>query len=386
MSARTAGPTDTKRVFISYRREDSAAYAGRLYDAMVARFGEHNVFMDLDIAPGIDFVEQITENVSSCQVLIEVMGPRWATVKNDDGGVRIADPEDFVRLELEIALKRPEVTLIPVLVSGARMPDPDVLPPELRPMTRRNALELSDGRWHYDVGRLNNTLDELFGGVAAPDAPMPPKQPPPRPPTWRFILEGVVVAGLAALVVRALVEDHKQIGDAGSDLRFITNPILVRGLTWAVVGAALAIWLAFRVRPAHDYVRCALLGLLFGAIAGALSGATFGFPVALVEDQDRSTTAAELINVGSFAVAGALIGALIGGVWLPRRVAVGLASGGVAAALAIAPFVSGATKEWAFCLNAAAIAGAALASLLAIDAKRPTPGAGRHTDARATEP
>jgi hypothetical protein len=154
--------TPAQRVFISYRREDSAAYAGRLYDAMVAQFGEHNVFMDLDLAPGVDFVERITGAVSACQVLIEVIGPTWTTVKNDEGEVRIADPEDFVRLELEIALKRPEVTVIPVLVAGAQMPDRRDLPPELGAIARRNALELSDKRWRYDIGQLVTALEELL--------------------------------------------------------------------------------------------------------------------------------------------------------------------------------------------------------------------------------
>jgi hypothetical protein len=196
--------------------------------------------------------------------------------------------------------------------------------------------------------------------------------PLPRP-TWRFILEGVVVAGLAALVARSLAPDIRlDIGTAGEPSRFITNLIQTRGVTWAVAGVALGIWLAFRVRAAHDYGRCALLGLLVGAIAGALGGAIFGFPVAYGEDQNRFSTTAQLINVGSFAVAGALIGALIVGLWLPPRVAAGLASGGVAAALAVAPFVGGDTNEWVFCLNAAAIAGATLATMVAIDAKRPT--------------
>jgi TIR domain len=164
VSAGPAEPRNTpaQRVFISYRRQDSAAYAGRLYDAMVARFGERNVFMDLDMAPGVDFVERITGAVSACQVLIEVIGPTWATVKDDEGRLRIADPEDFVRLELEIALKRPEVTVIPVLVSGAQMPDRGDLPPELAAIARRNALELSDRRWRYDVGQLISTLEELL--------------------------------------------------------------------------------------------------------------------------------------------------------------------------------------------------------------------------------
>jgi TIR domain len=160
------------QVFITYRREETAAHAGRLYDAMVARFGEGNVFMDVDMAPGVDFVERITEAVAACQVLIAVMGPRWATVEDEQGRPRIADPEDFVRLEVETALQRPDVTPIPVLVSGARMPSPDDLPPELRAITRRNALELSDQRWRYDVSRLISTLDELLAGIV-PGPPSP---------------------------------------------------------------------------------------------------------------------------------------------------------------------------------------------------------------------
>ena len=108
----SAGPSEPGRapgpkVFITYRREETAIHAGRLYDAMVARFGEGNVFMDVDMAPGVDFVERITEAVAACHVLIVVMGPTWATVKNDEGEARLADPEDFVRLEVETALRRP---------------------------------------------------------------------------------------------------------------------------------------------------------------------------------------------------------------------------------------------------------------------------------------
>ena len=229
----SAGPderesTPVQRVFISYRRQDSAAYAGRVYDAMVARFGERNVFMDLDLAPGVDFVERITEAVSACQVLIEVMGPTWATVKNDEGEVRIADPEDFVRLELEIALKRPEVTVIPVLVSGALMPDRRDLPQELGAIARRNALELSDKRWRYDVGQLISTLEEILAettavhvtpttgddaatGETSPDAtPTDRAQIPTRPADrgrageW-FREHGRLLAGAAALAVVGVV-------------------------------------------------------------------------------------------------------------------------------------------------------------------------------------
>ncbi len=173
----SAGPTEPAgvpgpKVFITYRREETAAHAGRLYDAMAARFGEGNVFMDVDMAPGVDFVERITEAVAACHVLIVVMGPRWATVQDEQGRARLADPEDFVRLEVETALRRPDVTPIPVLVAGARMPNREDLPPEVRAITRRNALELGDQRWRYDVGRLISTLDELL--AESPVAPSPP--------------------------------------------------------------------------------------------------------------------------------------------------------------------------------------------------------------------
>jgi len=160
-----SGSVPGPKVFITYRRDETAAHAGRLYDAMVARFGEANVFMDVDMAPGVDFVERITEAVAACHVLIVVMGPRWATVKDERGTARLADPEDFVRLEVETALRRPDVTPIPVLVSGARMPSRDDLPPELRAITRRNALQLDDQRWRNDVGRLIATLDQLLAEV-----------------------------------------------------------------------------------------------------------------------------------------------------------------------------------------------------------------------------
>jgi ketosteroid isomerase-like protein len=147
-------------VFVSYRREDSAGHAGRLYDALVARFGERSVFMDVELAPGIDFVDRITEAVGACDVLVVVIGPRWAAAPS-----RLDDPGDYVRLEVETALRRPDVRVVPALVAGARMPAPEDLPDSLRALTRRNAVELSDARWRYDTGRL---ADAVAGTSSAP--------------------------------------------------------------------------------------------------------------------------------------------------------------------------------------------------------------------------
>jgi TIR domain len=110
------------RVFISYRRQESSGLAGRLYDRLAARFGDDRVFMDVDtIALGVDFAEVISQVVSSCEVLLAVIGPRWLTVTDEDGRRRLDDPDDLVRLEIAAALKR-DIRVIPVLSRGHRFP------------------------------------------------------------------------------------------------------------------------------------------------------------------------------------------------------------------------------------------------------------------------
>jgi hypothetical protein len=119
------------RVFISYRRQESSGLAGRLYDRLAARFGNDQVFMDVDtIALGVDFAEVIAQAVSTCQVLLAVIGPRWLTVTDEDGRRRLDDPDDLVRLEIAAALER-DIRVIPILVEGAAMPRRQQLPEAL---------------------------------------------------------------------------------------------------------------------------------------------------------------------------------------------------------------------------------------------------------------
>src|SRR3990170_9126453 len=146
--------SDASRVFISYRRDDSAGHAGRLYDALVSRFGQESVFMDVDeIGPGADFADVIEDAVGRCDVLVALIGKTWLTTRNADGSRRLDDARDVVRLEIETALGQ-AVRVIPVLVQGAVPPTADELPGAIADVARRNAIELSDSRWHYDVVRL----------------------------------------------------------------------------------------------------------------------------------------------------------------------------------------------------------------------------------------
>jgi formylglycine-generating enzyme required for sulfatase activity len=160
------------RIFISYRRDDSAGYAGRLYDRLSERFGQGQIFMDIDtIEPGLDFVEVIEKAVGSCGVLIALIGRQWLTITDATGHRRLDNPEDFVRLEIATALDR-NIRVIPVLVRGAPMPRSTDLPDALKKLARRNALEISDTRFHYDVDRLIETLEKVLG-VSEPAPPTP---------------------------------------------------------------------------------------------------------------------------------------------------------------------------------------------------------------------
>src|SRR5207253_8227229 len=92
-------------IFVSYRRQETSHLAGRLYDRLADRFGEGQVFIDVDtIEPGVDFAEEITRAVAACQVLVAVIGPSWLIASDERGRRRLDDPNDFVRLEIESAL------------------------------------------------------------------------------------------------------------------------------------------------------------------------------------------------------------------------------------------------------------------------------------------
>jgi len=160
-----------RAIFISYRRDDSEGHAGRLYDDLVQQFGDGSVFMDVaGIEPGIDFRKVIDKNVSSCGVLLALIGPAWLDAKDEEGHRRLDNPMDFVRLETAAALKR-EIPVVPVLVSKARMPRPEQLPDDLKELAYRNGVELTHPRWDTDVQALVKALrrhiDTLPEGVAS---------------------------------------------------------------------------------------------------------------------------------------------------------------------------------------------------------------------------
>ena len=181
-------------IFVSYRRDDSSGYATLLYDQLASRYGERNVFMDVDsLEPGKDYGASIHDRVDTCDVMIALIGPRWLTVADTAGGRRLDDPEDWVRAEVSSALAR-DVRVIPVLVDGAAMPGARELPEPMAGLARREALALSNRHVRQDMRRLNEAIDDELDARG-------------RGSPWRSLRDRLGARGLAiaAAVVAALL-------------------------------------------------------------------------------------------------------------------------------------------------------------------------------------
>lgn len=178
-------------IFISYRRADSASVTGRLYDRLVERYGRTAVFKDVDsIPPGARFADYIAESIQASDVALVMIGPRWLDASAGIGRRRLDDPNDFVRLEVETALKL-DVPVIPVLVDGASLPPPKRLPVNLRPLLEQNAVVLRpDPDFSHDFERLAHAVEYWQAqprrpapAVSTPTASAPPAPEPATSPT-----------------------------------------------------------------------------------------------------------------------------------------------------------------------------------------------------------
>lgn len=184
-------------VFISYRRGDSAGYAGRLHESLEERLGPEVVFRDVDtIEPGQDFAEAIKDRLRSCAVLLAVIGREWLDAREPNGTRRLDSPSDYVRLEIGAALARAEVLVIPVLVEGATIPQADQLPEILRPLAQRQAVTLYDEDWDPGVDRLAAAIRKAgIGAVPIPAAAIPHARQANR--RWQLGLPVLALAVLA---------------------------------------------------------------------------------------------------------------------------------------------------------------------------------------------
>src|SRR4051812_26406966 len=204
-------------IFISYRRDLSRYQAGWLYEELVLEFGREAVFKDIDnIAPGEDFQVRLKSAVDSCAILLVLIGPSWATARSREGSLRLGDPNDLVRVEVEMALKR-QIRVIPVLVDGATMPTVNELPASLRDLATRQAHELTPNRFKRDTKELVQIL-----------------RPTLRASRWRrpprLVLLGAALVGVIALTAFLWLILAKTLGQP--DLPTAAEPLGPEYLLW----------------------------------------------------------------------------------------------------------------------------------------------------------
>jgi hypothetical protein len=152
-----------KRIFISYRRSDSAGHAGRLYDYLKNYFGDERIFFDVDtIKPGTNFEQKLNDELDNSEAVLVLIGNQWLDSKDKEGNRRLDNPHDYVRFEVETAIGK-NIIVIPILLQGTQMPSANVLPETLYDLSRRNAIRLNDDHWNSDcnflAGILKNALN-----------------------------------------------------------------------------------------------------------------------------------------------------------------------------------------------------------------------------------
>ncbi len=150
-------PSPVSDFFISYRREQSELAANTLKEGLARRFGEQRVFMDKEaIAPGQEWPRRVEEAIAACRAMVVVIGPQWLKAQAADGSRRLRNPNDWVRKEIEAALARPDIAVVPVLHDGAQPPSREALPDSITPLADREAVHLTGAHmdsWIEELAR-----------------------------------------------------------------------------------------------------------------------------------------------------------------------------------------------------------------------------------------
>jgi hypothetical protein len=228
----------TKRVFISYRREDTAYAAGRIYDRLCRKLPQTKVFIDVTAIRGGEKFEQRTlSEISRSDAALVFIGKKWMEPRPGEDQARICESDDYVRAEVRSVLNR-EMLVLPVLVDGALMPAPDLLPEDVRPLTARNALILRHDRFDDDAENIFAAILR----VAAKHGPWHKKKPLAR---LGFAILGLIL-GLAVLVTAAIVHQAVMGRPLGASIGTEFTILLLIAST--VVGAGLGFYYDARKR------------------------------------------------------------------------------------------------------------------------------------------
>jgi hypothetical protein len=148
-------------VFISYRRDDSLAFAGRLADFIRTKYGPQSVFLDTEnVASGSNWSKRIHSGLEACSGLIVVISPKWQA--------RLSDEDDWPRMEIRAAIDANK-PILPIVSDMSLVPSRDELPSDICALADQQALEVRPDRFHHDCAQMRPWLDSRLCKLVARD-------------------------------------------------------------------------------------------------------------------------------------------------------------------------------------------------------------------------
>jgi hypothetical protein len=192
----------SRKIFISYRRADTADFTVALYNQLRTLFDDSLIFKDINtIRPGERFDQVLERALAESAVVLVIIGPAWIS----ENGKRLWDPEDWVRQEVAQALSS-NLRVVPLLVNGTRMPRREDLPDDLHGLCSLQALPIDNQRFEYDVTRLADCIQDLV--------PTKKKEPPTQGNSpWDAAFKAVILVLMLASIGLIVWAWMKQDGD-----------------------------------------------------------------------------------------------------------------------------------------------------------------------------
>ncbi|MGL6111477.1 MAG: toll/interleukin-1 receptor domain-containing protein [Rubrivivax sp.] len=232
------------KVFLSYRRADSQATAGRLAQFLDAIPDVGEVFLDVDgITPGENFEKKIQDTLEQVSHVFLLIGPQWTGPIGTGGKTRLFDDDDMVRRETRLALAS-KTRVVPLLLDDTRMPRPADLPPDLKTLPSINAFSLRTAHFDEDMDDL---LDVLLGNRQGRGSRWRQARLTWFGATWR-VLAGLAVGAVvmvgAGLVNRWVDKDCFDLACTLQQGLGIADPADALGLLWIIGIAVLSLCVA----------------------------------------------------------------------------------------------------------------------------------------------
>ncbi|MER7957840.1 toll/interleukin-1 receptor domain-containing protein [Streptomyces sp. NPDC096030] len=194
-------------IFVNYRRGHHSVRVGELHDRLARHFGEEQVFLDAaSITAGDRYPDALLDRLTDCEVLLVVIHAGWADERSETGARRLGREGDWVRREIELAL-RLGTTVVPILLDGATAPRPEDLPEGMRDLAHRQAQPLRAGAWSADMQQLTAMLERRVTRTWHPIPSGHVDRACSRPGRWLGLVTALSVTALVLTKLGFAVDD-----------------------------------------------------------------------------------------------------------------------------------------------------------------------------------